>query len=180
MSTWRFRLRHPIQSLDIWWAVTADCRRLDHAPANACMIVGLMLSTMSILLQGPSPNSTLEGMTPDLQMFMCLCIFVGLGIKLHGALAHTRFFRRNMPLRKCYEYGYRGAPLASSGLFVYSWYIISNTVGWLSALGSVLVGFLGFGILLQGMAYWLESRRLETLEHQLILSAQQTKADDAQ
>lgn len=173
MNHW---LRNPIASLEVQWAASATRRRLDHSPANMCMIIGLMLSSTSIVVQGPTPSSTLHNMSANLQVAMCGFIVVGLGIKLYGALSHTCFFRPHVPLRLCYQKGYLGAPLAASGMLVYAWYIVDSIEGgWLSALGSVLVGFLGVGVMLQGAVYWLEARRLERVERHMILTAQQTK-----
>lgn len=171
-------LRHPIHSLDDWWAAAALVHRLDHNPANFCMIVGLLLSSLSIILQGPTPSSTLSMMSPELQIAMCTCIFSGLGIKLHGVFSHTRFWFPKKSLRKCYQNGYTGAPLATSGMLVYGYYIVSNTPTWLSALGSVLVGFLGIGVGAQGILYWLEARRIERNEATLIKVYQQAVTDN--
>lgn len=171
--------RHPIHTLDAWWDKASKERRLDHSPSNLFMIVGLMLSSLSIILQGPSPSSAVIGMPIELQVAMCGCIFGGLTIKFEGALSHTRFYRRDRPLKKCYQRGYTGAPLASSGLFVYGWYILSNTPNWLSALGSVLVAFLGAGVSAQAVLYWLEARRIERNERALIKAyVQQAVIDD--
>lgn len=171
--TWSWR--HPIAALDLWWDETSSTRRLDHYPANLCMLIGLLLTSSSIVLQGPSPTSVLVDMSDPLQVAMCACIFGGCLIKLHGIASHTRFWFPHKPLRKCYQLGYTGAPLSTSGLLVYGYYILSNTPTWLSALGGVLTPLLGVGIALQGCVYWLEARRIERRERQMISIAKRNK-----
>lgn len=166
---------HPIASLDLWWDETSSSRRLDHYPANMFMLVGLLISSMSIVLQGPSPSSALSTMATSTQIAMCACIFGGCAIKLHGVLSHTRIWFPRKSLRKCYQLGYTGAPVASAGLLVYGYYILSNTPTWLSALGGMLTPLLGLGVLFQGVVYGLESRRIERRERQMIAIAKHAK-----
>lgn len=175
MSRVLYVLRHPITMLDRWWQQSAPTRRLDHSPANLCMVLGLMAPALSIVLVGPSPSSALADMGENIQILMCACIFTGGAIKLHGAASHTRFWFRDRALRRCYQIGYAGAPIASAGLFVYGYYLIENTVTWSSTLGATGTMFFAVGLLLQGFVYWLESRRLETAERQLIAIAKSVK-----
>lgn len=168
-------MRHPIAALDGWWEATAATRRIDHYPANLCLLAGLVCSTGSIVLQGPSPSSVLVGMNDRLQIAMCACILIGCATKLHGVLCHTRIWFPNKPLIRCYQLGYTGAPIASGGLFVYGFYILSNTPTWLSAVGGVLTPCLGLGVLLQGGVYWLESRRIGRRQQHMISIAKQVK-----
>lgn len=168
-------LRHPVESLNDWWARASPERRLDHNLANICTLIGLILPSLSIVLIGPVPSSALANMPPNLQIGMCACIFGGCATKLHGALSHTRFWFPNTPIRRCYQIGYSGAPAASAGLLVYGYFLMLNTVTWLSALGAVLTPMLGIGIGLQAVVYWLEARRIEHVELNMIREAQ---ADD--
>jgi hypothetical protein len=167
---------HPIAVLDVWWE-TKERQRLDRNPANLCLLVGLLCASLSIILKGPSPTSRLILMSEDLQIAMCACIFIGCIIKLHGVLARSRFWFPHMSLKHCYQLGYNGAPIGSSGLFVYGFYLLEGTPNWTSALGTVLTPMLGLGLLLQGGVYWLESRRIERAEHQMILFAQSAKGN---
>lgn len=173
-------LRHPIVSLDVWWERKAPTLRLDHYPANLFLLVGLIFWTISVIRLGPAEGSPLRVMPPWLELSMAVCILVGCLVKLHGVLSHSRFWFSNTPLRRCYQLGYTGAPIAASGLFVYGWYILEHTPTWTSALAGLLAPLLGAGILLQGCVYWLESRRLEHFEHRMISIAKQVKdiADD--
>lgn len=166
---------NPIARMDDWWEKHAATHRLDRNPANFCMLLGLVLSSLSIILRGPVPNSALSEMGDNLQLSMCGCIFGGLCIKLYGILGHSRWFRPGMSLRKAYQKGYQGAPVAAAGMFVYAYYLEANTSTWTSALGAALTPFLGLGILLQGILYWLEARRIEHVEDRMTSIALQVK-----
>lgn len=156
-------LRHPIKWLDHWWRNRR--KRIDRGPANFCALIGLVLPAFSIVWQGPVPSSSLTQMSDELQIAMCACIFVGGLWKLHGVLCGSRWWFPRKPLKHCYQYGYQGAPIITSGLFVYGWYLAASTPNFLSALGTVLAPLLGLGIGLQGVEYWLEVRCMEDEEH---------------
>src|SRR6476661_402383 len=102
-----------IKAMDDWWTRTSPQRRLDRNAGNMAMLIGLMLPTLSIVLQGPPPNSALDGMGTHLQISMCACIFLGCGIKLHGALSGSRWWFPKTKLAQSYRWGYIGAPLAT-------------------------------------------------------------------
>lgn len=173
-------LLHPVATLDLWWEEKRDHLRLDHYPANLCLLFGLIFASLSILLIGPTPSSNLMLMSDDLQIAMCACIFIGCMIKIQGVLSGSRFWFPRMSYRRCYQLGYNGAPIASAGLFVYGFFLLQGTPNWTSALGTVLTPLLGLGVLLQGGVYWLEARRIEHVERNMIRVAQQTirEADD--
>lgn len=167
-----------LRRLDQWWTRVSPERRLDRSPANICMLIGLMLPALSIILQGPVPNSVLDDMPVWLQIAMCIAIFVGCGIKLHGALSGSRWYFPNTKLLKSYRWGYTGAPAASTGAFVYGWFILSGTPTFLSAMGGVSTPMFGLGISLQAGLYWLESRRIERNERILTEQARAEIADE--
>lgn len=154
-----------MNTFDRWWERTSTERRIDLNFGNMCMLIGLMLPTLSIVLQGPTPNSVLRGMPDNLQIMMCACIFGGCALKLHGALAGRKFYFPNTTLQRCYQFGCMGAPMATAGAFVYGWVILSNTPTFLSALSGVSTPMFGLGISLQAALYWLEARRIERNEH---------------
>lgn len=162
-----------VKRIDDWWDRTAPTRRLDRNGANMCMLIGLVLTSFSVIVIGPSPSSVIRDMTDHLQIAMCVCIFSGCLVKLFGALAHSRFFFPRMRVKTCYQIGVGGAPLASSGLFVYGWFLLENTPTWTSALGAVLTPMLGAGILIQSAFYLLEARRIGRNERLMIQDAKQ-------
>jgi hypothetical protein len=131
------------------------------------MLIGLMLPTMSIILTGPVPNSALMNMPESLQIAMCCCIFLGCGMKLHGALAGRRFYFPGTSVKRCYTYGYSGAPLATVGCITYGYYILSNTDNFLSALGAISTPMFGTGITAQAVLYMLEYRRIDRNEKRI-------------
>lgn len=170
---------HPVSAMDNWWSRVSPERRLDRNMGNLCMLIGLMFPTLAIVLVGPVPNSILSEMPEWLQIWMCGFIFLGCGIKLHGAFGHSRFWCPNRSIKQCYALGYIGAPFASTGLLVYGYFILSNTPNWVSALSGILTPMLGLGIGLQAVLYWLEWRRIDRNEATLISEAKAKKADDS-
>lgn len=166
-------IRKPFARIDQWWADRASRRRLDRNAGNLFMLMGLIMPSLSIILQGPVPNSVLEDMSNQLQVSMCVCIFIGCSIKLHGALSGSRWYFPHTTLRSAYKYGYIGAPIATAGALVYGWYILSGTPSFLSALGGVSTPLFGVGISVQAIFYWLESRRIE---HREVVLTEELKA----
>jgi len=160
-------VRHPINSLDGWWEDVSPKRRIDLNLGNMFMLVGLMLPSLSIVLNGPVPTSILVDMDDDLQISMCACIFFGCGMKLHGALSGRKWWFPNMALKRCYTLGFSGAPIAFVGAITYGYYILHNTPNFWSALSGFSTPMFGTGILLQGLLYILEYRRIDRNERLL-------------
>jgi len=175
----KYRVIHPIASLDDWWIEASPKRRLDRNAANMCMLLGLMCPSLAIVLVGPVPNSALTNMSEWLQVWMCGCIFLGCAIKFHGACSGSRFWFPNTKVKICYTYGFIGAPIASSGLLVYGYYILAFTPNFIAALGGVLTPALGIGISLQAFFYWLEYRRIDRTEGFLIAQAKAVIENDS-
>lgn len=171
-------MRKLLTHTDQWWAHAAPQRRLDRNAGNLSMLLGLMLPSLSIILQGPSPNSVLVDMSDDLQITMCAWIFLGCGIKLHGAMSGSRWYFPKTELKNSYKYGYIGAPIATAGALVYGWFILSATPTFLSALGGVSTPCFGIGISVMAVFYWLESRRIHQRERVLTREAKARLADD--
>ena len=164
MSRWH----HPVRALDNWWENISPKRRIDRNAGNMCMLIGLMAPTLSIVLKGPAPSSVVSGMSDSMQMMMSAAIFLGCGIKLHGALCGARWYFPKTILKKCYRYGYSGAPAAVVGLGVYSYYIFVNLPNFYAVIGAMLTPMMGLGIGIQAVFYWLESRRLARNENEML------------
>jgi hypothetical protein len=165
------RLLHPVKALDDWWFRVSPDRRLDRNLGNFCMLLGLMFPTAVIMLTGPSPRTALTEMSRWLQTWMCAFIFLGCLLKMHGVLAGTRWYFPKMTVKRCYSFGFIGAPFASSGLLVYGYFLISSVPNWIAAVSTVLTPMLGVGIGLQGFIYWLEYRRIDHNEAIMIEQA---------
>lgn len=166
--------------LDAWWTRHAPEGRIDRNPLVICALLGLMGPSLAIVLVGPIPTSALQGMPDALQITMCTFIFLGCGGMLHGAMLGARWYfygtRRNA-LRRAYA----SAPMAVSGLIVYGAFILANTDGnVIAALGAVLTPFLGVGLFLLSLVYWLEVRRMEHAVPEIIeqVLAEATEDDD--
>lgn len=168
-------MTHPVRKLDRWWRSLVDHRRIDSSLGNMFMLIGLMFPALSIVLNGPVPTSVLAEMPNGMQVLMCACIFLGCGMKLHGALAGRRFWFPNTPLARCYRYGVTGAFPASMGTWVYAGYILPNTENFSSAMGAVSTPMFGMGVALQAFLYWLEARRIE--QNQVLLMEQRQIAE---
>lgn len=164
-------LRHPIRALDDWWFRVSPNRRLDRNMGNLCMLIGLIFPTFVIMVRGPAPSTALHAMPKWLQAWMCGFIFFGCLIKLHGVLSGTRWYFPHSTVKRCYSYGFIGAPIASSGLLVYGYFLISAVPNWIAAISATLTPMLGLGIGFQGIVYWLEWRRIDRNEEIMIRQA---------
>lgn len=154
----------PITRLDEWWTKKSPARRLDFNLGNLMMLIGLLLPSFSIVVRGPNPASVIAEMSVSLQVMMCACIFGGCALKLHGAMAGRRFWFPNMSLKRCYQFGYTGAPAATAGCLVYGYYLVTGNPDFWVAMGAVSTPIFGIGISGQAILYWLEVRRISRNE----------------
>lgn len=157
-------IRRPLTSLDGWWEEASPKRRIDFNFGNMGMLLGLMMPSLSIVLNGPVPSSVLDDMPVGLQIAMCAAIFFGCGMKLHGALGGRRFWFPRMDPKRCYTWGYAGAPIAFVGTVTYGYFILSNTPNFWSAMSGVSTPLFGLGIMGQAALYLLEYRRIDRNE----------------
>jgi hypothetical protein len=167
-----------MERLDCWWTKTSPERRVDFNLGNLCMLLGLMIPSLSIVLRGPIEVSVVNDMPEWLQVGMCALIFVGCGMKLHGAIGGRRFYFPNMSLKRCYRWGYTGAPLATIGSFVYGYYLVSGLNDFWSAMGSISTPIFGIGVSAQAVIYRLEVRRIERNEAVLTESRKSAKQEE--
>lgn len=149
-----------VDRLDGWWQHRSENRRLDRAPANLAIVVGLMVPAGSIALRGPASNSFIAGMATSTQIAMCSCIFVGLAICLHGMCMGSRFYFPDASLTRCYKKAAYGGPLAFVGLAVYTFFLATSTPDMWGTLNIFLTPALGLGIIGQMFLYWLDVRRI--------------------
>lgn len=149
---------HPSQSLDNWWTNQAPRHRLDRGPTYICNMIPIWLYSLSTILFGPVPNSSVAELPDYIQIMLSLCIFMGATICLYGTC------RPGLDPRFSYKLGYSAAPATSLGLFVYGWAIISGTPNWTSALGGLVGPFMGLGAALNAIGFWLEIRRLSRVD----------------
>lgn len=159
-----------VARLDKWWE--SRKRRLDRAPANLALTVGLMCPTLSIALHGPAPTSFVFSMDDVTQIAMCACIFVGLAICLHGMCMGSRWYFPRATLLQCYAKAMYGGPLAFVGLFVYTWFLAMGTPNVWGTLGIFLTPALAGGIVGQTFLYWLDMRRIRSAKATLTQSAE--------
>lgn len=149
-----------VARLDRWWQ--SKSRRLDRAPANLGLTVGLMFPALSITLRGPSPTSFLNDMDDVTQIAMCAMIFVGLAICLHGMCMGSRWYFPRASLINCYRKAMYGGPLAVVGLAVYTYFLAVGTPNVWGTLNIFLTPALGGAVAGQCFLYWLDIRRIQS------------------
>lgn len=160
-------LRHPVAVLDNWWDEASPKRRLDSNFGNLGMLLSLIFPSLAITLRGPAPTSALVDMSSNLQVAMCACIFLGCSMKLHGALSGHRFWFPKTTLKRCYAFGYSGAPIAFVGLVTYGWYILGNVPDAWALMTGLATPCFAVGILAQAFLYLLEYRRIDHNERRI-------------
>lgn len=149
-----------VDRLDHWWQSKSEGRRLDRAPANLGLTVGLMFPCLSIVLRGPSPTSFLSSMDNVTQIAMCAMIFTGLAICLHGMILGSRWYFPHATLVRCYRKAMYGGPLAIVGLAVYTYFLVIGTPNVWGTLNVFLTPALGLAVAGQCLLYWLDMRRI--------------------
>lgn len=158
------KVLHPIQTLDHWWGVQQPKHRLDRGPGYLCPMIPLWFYSASITIYGPVPNSTVAELSNLIQVLLGLAILIGCTIGLFGSLLGSKFLWPHIDVRRCYQLGYQGAPATAIGLLVYGIAIIHDTPNWTSAFGGMIAPAVGLSVLLNGLGFWLEVRRLNRVE----------------
>lgn len=158
---------HPARVLDDWWGLQAPKHRLDRGPSYICNMIPIWLYSLSTILFGPVPNSSVAELPDYLQMMLAFCIFMGATICLYGTI------KPRADPRYSYRLGYSAAPATSIGLFVYGWAIINDTPNWTSAFAGLVGPFMGIGALLNALGFWLEIRRLNRVDAVLKLAGEE-------
>lgn len=153
--------------LDHWWEEASPNRRIDLNFGNMGLLLSLILPSLAIAIRGPSASSPLVHMSIDLQKYMCGCIFIGCGMKLHGAMAGRRFWFPATTIKRCYAYGFSGAPIATAGLITYGYFILSYVPSPWALMTGLSTPLFGVGIAAQALLYYLEYRRIDRNEKRL-------------
>lgn len=147
--------------------------RLDHSRMYICVTFGLWITSLSLILVGPVPNSTISNLNEFTQMSMAGVIFVGTSIKLHGIISGTRFYKPNRDPRDYYSQAKWAAVATNVSMGVYVWSIF-NYYG--DLLLSTMGGSLGLFIVIGG--FWTswdfanEIDRLNTHFHREVNGSQ--------
>lgn len=120
--------------------------RLDHGRMYMCVMVGLFLTSASMLIVGPVPNSTISNLNYFTQQSMALVMWLGSGMCIYGFLCGTRCFRPKADIRDSYLMAKwsMAAIGVSLGTYVVAIFInygdlILSTIGG-SIAASILVG----------------------------------------
>lgn len=126
-----------------------------------CGMLGFFTWSLSLMVIGPIPNSTISELSDSIQDMLAASIFIGSGVCLSGSLIGTRFLRPKADVRLSYKFALWGIPAISGSIGVYVWAIIHDTGSfWLSAYAGSIGLFLCIGVLLNGIDIAFEIARL--------------------
>jgi hypothetical protein len=150
-----------IERLDGWWTRHSDFRRYDRGPMYLTMMIALMFSAVSMLIQGPVPGSNLEELSEITQTMLALFLFAGSGLCVFGATVGSKYWFPRWGRIRSYRVGICGVPAVVTSLGFYSYAIYAGAVNVASALGGTLGPLMTLGTLINGFYFYLETRRIE-------------------
>lgn len=150
------------RKIDGWWTRHSDGRRYDRGPMYLSVLVGLFLTAISMLLQGPTPTGPISAaLDAASQTTLATSMLIGTGSMLFGSAAGARFFFPKWQRTRCYQVGIAGVPISVTGLVMYSWATITETPNFLSAMGGAMTPLMAIGLSVNGFYFTLEIRRIE-------------------
>ncbi|AXH46871.1 membrane protein [Mycobacterium phage Aminay] len=152
--------RVPNNRVDRWWSRVASDRRIDHGPMYVFVTTAMMLISLSLMLVGPVPKSSLAGLSEATQDLLAIALFLGSATCFNGLASGTRFWRPKANKLSCYQLGIAGTPAVFGSLVVYGWATIAATTSWVSAVSGVLPPAIALGAITNGITFWLEVRRI--------------------
>jgi hypothetical protein len=161
-------VRHPVRALDSWWTHQAPKHRLDRGPSYLVLLVPVWLYSLSVLLVGPVPKSTVDELPVAVQYAVMLVIFGGSTGQLVGSLLGSRFVKPHFDTRRSYRIGYSAAPMTAMGLFAYGWAVVHDTPNWTSAFGGLVGPAIGLGALINAVLFVAEARRLDRIMRHVV------------
>lgn len=84
------------RKIDGWWTRHSDGRRYDRGPMYLSVLVGLFLTAISMLLQGPTPTGPISAaLDAASQTMLATSMLIGTGSMLFGSAAGARLFFQN-------------------------------------------------------------------------------------
>jgi hypothetical protein len=119
--------------------------RLDHGRMYMCVTVGLWITSLSLILVGPVPNSTISNLNVFTQMSMAVVMFLGSTAKIIGFLRGTRFLRPDADIRDSYLIAMWAILATNTGLSVY---VIAIFMNYGNFLLSTMGGSLGLSMVI--------------------------------
>ncbi|ABD58453.1 gp37 [Mycobacterium phage PBI1] len=136
-------------------------RRIDHGRMYVSCMMGLWVWSLSLLVIGPVPNSTIDELTDYVQNILASCIFIGSFVCLCGIAIGTKYVLPKADIRLCYRFSLWGIPALAGSVGTYAWAIAHNTGSfWVSAYAASIGTFICLGIVWNGLDLLFEIARL--------------------
>lgn len=148
-----------VELADHWWRTRK--RRYDRGPVYMAMILALWFTSISMILIGPVPDSSISELSSSTQRMLSISLFLGSSICLIGASSGSRYFLDSWKITKSYQWAIIGMPFIATSIGFYGYAVYVHTPNWASALGATLAPLLGMGGCFNSIFIWLESRRIE-------------------
>ncbi|AYN57982.1 membrane protein [Mycobacterium phage Fowlmouth] len=136
--------------------------RLDHGRMYVCVVVGLFLTSLSMIVLGPLPDSTISNLNEFTQTSMAFVLFLGSLSCIIGMSRGTRFFFPRADLRDSYLIAKWSIPgvVASLGTYVIAILVNYGSI-WLSALSGSIGASIVIGSLWNAWDFANEIDRLD-------------------
>lgn len=138
-------------------------KRIDHGRTYMCVIMGMLFWSLSLLMIGPVPNSTIDELSDYVQNILAASIFVGSFVCCVGCLTGTMVCLPKADVRLSYKFALWGIPAIAGSVGTYVWAIIhdsGNGTFWTSVCASSMSMFVCIGIVWNGLDLVFEIKRL--------------------
>jgi hypothetical protein len=159
--------------------------RLDHSRFYVTTMFALLLSCISLLMIGPTPNSSISSLDKATQLSLATVLFIGITTCCIGIVSGTRIFRRHADIRDCCMLSVYATPsnVVALGTYIaaigntYHWSLWSFNIGAACAMG-VLCGH----VLMACDRHWeikrIDERVKKTID--AVAAAKGTEEDDGE
>lgn len=149
-----------LKKLDAWWEAHSAGRRYDRGPMYFWTMVASLINGFSMILIGPSPNISVSELNDLEQKLLAWTLFIGSAIAVFAATTGSRFWFPNFTRVQSYMVGLLGIPLVTASYLFYSYAIAMEVQDFTSALGGVLIFCVAIGTIINGLFFYLETRRI--------------------
>ena len=149
-----------VHKLDNWWETHSAGRRYDRGPMYFWMMVACMITGLSLLIIGPTPQGSIDKLDDGLEKVLAVLLFSGSAVCTFAATTGSRFWFPRWSRVLSYGVGLVGLPIVISSLMFYAYAVSNNTDNFTSALGGAFALLLALGAAINGVYFWLEMRRI--------------------
>lgn len=95
--------------------------RIDHSRSYLAVTLGLWLMSISLIVIGAAPQSSIDKLNSSTHQLMAGIIFLGTTAQIHGSLCGTRYFFPDRDIRDCYYQALWAILPVNVALLVYVW-----------------------------------------------------------